>query len=105
MIVNVLGTDYTIKVDSDYLKEQNADGVCKSYDKEIVIREDTDFLCPDDKATTKKLRKKEVIRHELIHAFFSESGLDDYSSNEQLVDWLASQFPKMLQAFKDTNAI
>lgn len=105
MKVNVLGTDYAVKVDSDYLKENNLDGICKPYDKEIVIREDADFLCSDDKAETKELRKKEVIRHELIHAFFDESGLDDYSNNEQLVSWLASQFPKLLQAFKDVNAI
>ncbi len=105
MKVNVLGTEYIIKVDSDYLKENGADGVCKSYDKEIVIRENADFLCPNDKAETKELRKKEVIRHELIHAFFDESGLNDYSQNEQLVDWLASQFPKMLQAFKEVDAL
>lgn len=105
MKVNVLGTDYAIKTDSDYLKDNNADGICKPYSKEIVIREDADFLCPNDKAEIKELRKKEVIRHEIIHAFFDESGLEDYSGNEQLVSWLASQFPKMLQAFKDANAI
>lgn len=63
------------------------------------------MLCDDDFMETKKKRFNEVLRHEVIHAFFSESGLDDYSSNEELVNWIAIQFPKMLQVFKELEAI
>ncbi len=54
---------------------------------------------------TKKKDLTKFLRHEVIHAFFSESGLDDYSSNEELVNWIAIQFPKMLQVFKEIEAI
>jgi len=43
------------------------------------------------------------IRHELIHAFLSESGLwanCDWAK-EEMVDWLAIQFPKLLKAFTE----
>ena len=48
------------------------------------------------------------IRHEVVHAFLEESGLSDcslrpemaWARNEEMVDWIAIQFPKMLEAFK-----
>ena len=102
MKVNVLGTDYKIITD-DSIVTQGADGLCKSYDKKILIRSKGEMLCSDDSVIVKDIRYKEVLRHELVHAFFEESGLDDYSSNEQLVNWLATQFPKMLKAFMEAD--
>lgn len=52
--------------------------------------------------------KKSVIRHELIHAFLHESGLaecSDWAGNEEMVDWIAKQFPKMLEAFEQAGCI
>lgn len=106
MKINVLGTEYNIKVDDTTLLESiNADGLHKEYEKEILIRGLDGFLCPDDSKTAKENRKNEVLRHEIIHAFFSESGLDDYCGNEQLVNWLAIQFPKMQKAFEQANCL
>lgn len=102
--VNVLGTEYEIIVD-DSIISQNIDGLCKSYDKEIIVRSKGKMLCSDDSEATKGIRYKETLRHELVHAFFDESGLDDYSNNEQLVTWIASQFPKMVQAFKEVGCL
>jgi hypothetical protein len=51
---------------------------------------------------------KRVIRHELVHAFFFESGLandSEWAMNEAMVDWIARQFPKMLKAFQEAGAI
>lgn len=42
---------------------------------------------------------KKIIRHELVHAFFMESGMTKYSEDETLVEWVASQFEKMRFAF------
>lgn len=92
--INILGTEYS-----------NADGLCKEYDKQIKIRNVGSMLCDDDPIDTKKRRFNEVLRHEIIHAFFSEAGLNDYSSNEQLVDWLAIQSPKLFRAFKETDCL
>lgn len=50
--------------------------------------------------TEKRERRKEVIRHELVHAFFHESGLEQYSDDEVLVAWIAQQFPKIDCAVK-----
>ncbi len=105
MKVNVLGAEYSFITDSDYLKKINADGVCKEYDKEIVIKAPTDYLEADASSDAKVLRRREVIRHEIIHAFFGESGLEEYNSDEQLVNWLAVQFPKILKAFEEVNAV
>jgi hypothetical protein len=46
-----------------------------------------------------------VKRHEIIHAFFAESGITEWERDERLVDYMAIQFPKMLEAFKQVEAI
>lgn len=43
----------------------------------------------------KCLASYQVIRHEVIHAFFAESGLIEYGNDEVLVDWMAKQLPKI----------
>lgn len=101
---NVLGTEYDIITD-DSLLSRGCDGECRSYSKEIRIRKVDDMLCSDDSTELKEKRYNEVMRHELVHAFFSESGLDDYSANEQLVTWIASQFPKMVKAFEEVGCL
>lgn len=98
MHIKILGTDYNFKEDKSII-DMNCDGLCKTYSKEILIRPIEDMLCSNDGIEDKKKRYREVARHELIHAFFSESGLDEYSNNEQLVNFLAIQIPKMNDAF------
>lgn len=102
--VKVLGTEYKIITD-DSIVSQNIDGLCKFYDKQIYIRSKDKMLCADDSESVKKVRYKEVLRHELVHAFFDEAGLDEYSSNEQLVTWIAVMFPKMMKAFEETDCL
>lgn len=102
--VNILGTEYSIEID-DTLEKTEFDGLCKEYDKRISIRNAGSMLNDDDSTDIKKIRFDEVLRHEIIHAFFYESGLDDYSRNEQLVDWIAKQFPKLEKAFKEADCL
>lgn len=103
--INILGTEYLAIVDDDECIKLNADGLCRFYDKKIIIRSIDKLLVDGASEEEKRIRMQEVVRHEIIHAFFSESGLDDYSDNEQLVSWLAIQFPKMLKVFQETNSI
>ena len=52
--------------------------------------------------------QRKVIRHELTHALLFESGLSNDSSwaeNEEVVDWIAIQFPKMIKAFEEVDCI
>ena len=95
--VKVLGTTYTIKEDKSLINS-SADGLCKTYDKVILHRPLEGMLSAGDCDTSKYERLKEVIRHELVHAFFEEAGLFEYCSDERLVDWIAKQFPKMIEA-------
>lgn len=50
---------------------------------------------------------KEIMRHEVIHAYMFESGLGDswehsqYGQDETIVDWIALQFDKMWVTIKD----
>lgn len=104
--VDVLGTTYTI-IKSDRSKDvrlEGLDGYCDSSINTIVI--DT-FKTTDTSKVDLNRYEKEVIRHELIHAFFEESGLRgcSWGSNEEIVDWIAIQFPKMLKVFEELNVI
>ena len=102
--VNILGAEYRISIDNE-MHRTDRDGETKCYSHEIRLRPDADML--DDEATDceKKLRAMETTRHELFHAFFRESGLDDYCQNEQLVDWLAIQSPKIFKVFTELELL
>ena len=85
--INILGQDYTVKFENTRTENvlKNADGECRWYEKEIII---------DDELELKE-HKKHVIKHEIIHAFFAESGLKEYKENEMLVDWIAWNIDKV----------
>ena len=106
MKVQVLGTEYTIRV-IDRTKDSNLermDGYCDHSAKKIVI--DT-FQKMQGALENMEVYKKRVIRHELVHAFLFESGLteESWARNEEIVDWIAYQFPKLLEAFKKVGAL
>lgn len=105
--INVLGTEYTVEEreqkEDKHLKY--ADGYCDHTLRKCVVR----IIEPDKNSLGDlEVYKKKVIRHELIHAFLTESGLSGdavWAVNEEMVDWLAHQFPKLLEAFKKAGAI
>lgn len=99
MKVNVLGTEYQIKK----AKLQEYDGFCDWSTQQIFIE---DFEKEEDSLRDLKRYEKVVLRHELIHAFLHESGLaqnSDWATNEEMVDYFAKQFPKMIQVFKEAG--
>lgn len=109
--INVLGTEYTIeylkKEEDQYLKKGTVDGYCDQSSKRIVLRakDETDEL--DDYS----VYLKKNTRHEIVHAFLFESGFGSnfqhtaWGHEETMVDWIAYQFPKMLQVFKDAECL
>ena len=109
IIVNILGTEYTVEnmseSECETLKE--CDGFCDKTSKRIVIKKKEEGC---DLENFEEYRKK-VTRHEIIHAFLFESGLHEnfrhpeYGHDETTVDWIAAQFPKMLKAFEEANAL
>lgn len=106
MTVDILGTKYLIiqSNEVDDLTLKNCDGYCDTSVKKIVIG--TFDEAPGSLENLNEYRKK-VIRHELIHAFLFESGLgcNSWADKEEIVDWIAIQFPKLLKTFESTNLI
>ena len=107
MKTKILGTDYRIeqrKVSEDVLLEEK-NGYCDNTTKTII----TCFLKPEmGSSVDVRPVEKQVLRHEIIHAFLFESGLDvnsDWGADETLVDWIAIQFPKMLKVFQEVGCI
>jgi hypothetical protein len=105
MKVNILGTDYKIirEKDSKNPKLKDASGYCELYSKKIVLCDDE----PDEQTVENfDAYKDKVLRHEIIHAFLGESGLDihcEWAHSEECVDWIARQFPKMRKAMEEAN--
>lgn len=118
MKINVLGTEYTLRrVDDgkdEFMEKMQYGGYCDDRIKEIVIlnlKSIPDWEKEPDAAIQAK--ENETIRHELIHAFLSESGLQwdshtpdkAWAKNEEMVDWFAIQMPKIYKAFEAAGCI
>lgn len=98
MIVNILGTEYTFKTDDLNNRDlAMSDGLCRIYEKEILLRKKEFMDAGTEKGT--EYRFDHVIRHELIHAFAEESGVS-YGDDEKIVDWIAHMIPLINQAFE-----
>lgn len=106
--VNVLGTEWDIiydNKDNDPLLDYNL-GYEDHTVKRIVIRADP----IDENAHDQEYLRKEVVRHEVIHAFLDECGLADSSHNawavdEEMIDWMARVGPKIFQAWADLDVL
>ena len=94
MKINVLGTEYHLLLDEE-MEEEDSDGEYSPFEKCIKIAP------MDIEGERTRLYRDKVIRHEIIHAFLFESGLDDLSGDEMLVDWMALQIPKISKLFEE----
>lgn len=107
MKIKILGSSWNIYYRSPKNDKglERGDGYCDKTTKTIVVTTENgdlgDFKC----------YQKKVLRHEIIHAFMHESGLDcnwqhsEWGHDETMIDWIAIQFPKLLQVFKEAKAI
>jgi len=110
--IDILGTKYLLKYSSykEDKKLENLDGYTDYYMKKIVIESDfKDRLF--DKTKIINYQNK-VLRHEIIHAFLNESGLEcnslkthNWAENEEMVDWFAIQSPKIFKLYKELNIL
>lgn len=118
MTVNILGTPYEIivkKYDEDEAFERRSIvGFCDGYVKEIVVCDMHTYKGWENEAEkTVVAAQKQTLRHEIVHAFFHESGLMDSSSavecpwsqNEEMVDWIANQGMKIYKAWVEADAL
>jgi len=106
--VNILGTAYTIKRNCNpekYPKLKDLWGFTDYSTKEIVISKID--KC-DESIEDIRVFINKVVRHEVIHAFLYESGLDEnseFAKNEELIDWIALQYMKMFEVFDELGVI
>ncbi len=102
--INILGTEYTVleKDESEDELLKKCDGYCDKTTKEIVVMKLSSENC---ELHNPEWYRKKVIRHEIVHAFMFESGLhecmnkNEGTHDEQMVDWIAIQFPKIQKVF------
>lgn len=109
--INVMGTEIRV----EFRKEADdpmLDGMGGYYDSSVnlivvKIAEDEKYSVKDADAVQRK-----TLRHEIIHAFLYESGLDWSSApsdawavNEEMVDWFAIQSPKIFQVSREQGLI
>lgn len=118
MTVSILGTDYSVTVkkysEDEAFKRRSIDGYCDGWTKEIVVCDlSTHPGWEHDPPETAEIAQKETIRHEIVHAFFNESGLCDsafvvdgaWPKNEEMVDWIAIQGPKIYAAWQRAGCL
>lgn len=116
--VNVLGQDYEIivkKYNEDEAFER--DQICGYQDgflKQIVICDLSTYKdWEHEPKECIEIEQKQTLRHEIVHAFFYESGLSDSSNptacgwakNEEMIDWFALQGPKIYKAWQEADAL
>lgn len=108
MVVNILGTEYTVNLVTEQAEPrlEGRDGFCDETTKEIVV-ENYKRGQQGEKGRL-EIQEKKNIRHEIVHAFLFESGLaenSEWAQNEEMVDWFACQAPKIYAAFRAAGAI
>ena len=107
-VVDVLGVPYSVNItpEADDPKLETMDGYTDPSIKRIVISDV--HRRPDDPENVQDQDwfQRNIIRHELIHAFVVESGCQDALwHSEDMVRWLAYMFPRLLAAFNEAGAM
>lgn len=112
--IRILGETWALKFGTPdkFPGLESADGYCDSSVREMIIRDMHDQEGAPDAKRDLAEYQKQVVRHEITHAFLFESGLascstpaEAWANNEEMVDWIAIQSPKLLRAFEEAEAI
>ena len=110
MKIDVLGTEYDVAIcaQAEDARLYDCDGFCDETIRQCVVTSYEDKKGNLDCKKRLSCQLKMNIRHDLIHAFLFESGLAEnspWAQEEEMVDWFAKQFPKLMKAFKDAGAL
>ena len=110
-LVYILGTQYNIKLisEADDPMLKTLEGYTDPTVHKIVVK-----LIEKQSDSVQNIADyaKNIMRHELIHAFLFESGLgacangiDCWSQNEEMIDWFAHQSSKIFKLFQQLNCL
>lgn len=116
--VDILGNIWRIEVlkykDDDYFGDARADGYCSGPEKRIVLCDPSTYP-GQEKENQEYLANslKHTLRHEIVHAYFYESGLGDssfvcnrpWAKNEEMVDWFASQGDRIFRTWQQCGCL
>lgn len=112
--INILGSQWKIVYGSEneYPALKEMDGYMDSSTRTIVVS-NMHYAEKQPGAKVNMLEYiRQVTRHEIIHAFLFESGLDVSSSktdawavNEEMVDWFSIQFPKIQRCMQEARVL
>ena len=116
--INILGTPWKIVVlkndEEPMFERERCDGLTLWNEHTIKI------LDTRSKESYKEMSQnfhddyiKEVLRHEIVHAFFDESGLGASANrspgawpmNEEMIDWFANQGQKIYKVWQDCGCL
>ena len=116
--VDVLGTRYSVyrvtSGENEYMEKLHYGGLCTTIDHRIYI---LDLSTTEEwGGETEEVRKSMeacTLRHEVIHAFLNESGLqwnsfapeNAWAKNEEMVDWIAIQAPKIFKVYQELGCV
>jgi hypothetical protein len=116
--IDILGESWQLvfvdpkKKGSGFDDHQGASGYCSPYNRKIVLREVQSRNFPDDFTLVDKIHAvNKTLRHEIIHAYLYESGLDGnafcttkaWPKNEEMIDWFAIQGPKIVSTWNKVD--
>lgn len=109
----ILGVNYTVRIKKR--EEDKKLDICDGY-TDWTIHEIC-VLDPEkdtDSVENMEAYKKKVLRHEIVHAYFIESGLMGHTNqslegggnnDEQIVDWIAIQGQKIFETWKQAGCL
>lgn len=108
MKINILGSEWTIteRSEAEDPRLENCDGYCDWTTREIVVEREITGTLGDMDAYVRKVK-----RHEIVHAFLAECGLnecsgetDAWAMNEIMVDWFARMGHNIFHAWLEADA-
>jgi hypothetical protein len=111
--VSILGAEWKIvyRKKKEDAGLQNRGGYCDESVRTIVVRKFHDVSKPHECADLRAYERL-CLRHEIVHAFLYESGLShssrearSWATNEEMVDWIAYQGPKIFEAYKSLGLL
>ena len=114
--ITILGEEWLIIYKKDDPAFEHALGYTVDVDRTIIVQdidENFDETNAEFNIVQQHANLKRVLRHEIVHAFLMESGLDEdshtydkgWATNEEMVDWFARQAPKIYKVYKELKII
>lgn len=116
--VDILGSKYAVyrvrSSENEYMERMHYGGLCCASDRKIYILDlATVEDWKDEREEVRKSSEACTLRHEIIHAFLNESGLQwnaaasdqSWAKNEEMVDWIAIQFPKIFKVYQELGCL